>query len=254
MRRHRPSAALVVAAAALVVAVGGSAIAAVGAIPADGRFTACYQTSGNVFNRIVLLAEPGEQCPNTYARINWPAQAGGSAAGPAGPQGPAGPVGPAGPAGPAGPRGASGAADLTKLAYAVVQREVVLASDHATARCPKGTLATGGGVADIDYKHRLAGSYPHVENRTPVGWTIQLGNAPRFTTIPSERANTSPEQTIGSFGKTHSHKYILPARLMSLVGGPGPAKVRIYAVCARLLIVQAAKPRQPGTGTTRKGA
>ena len=28
-----------------------------------------HQTSGSILDRIVLLAEPGEQCPNTYARV-----------------------------------------------------------------------------------------------------------------------------------------------------------------------------------------
>ena len=44
-RLCRPSGALVVATAALLVAIGGSAISAVGAIPSEGRFTACYQTA-----------------------------------------------------------------------------------------------------------------------------------------------------------------------------------------------------------------
>jgi hypothetical protein len=37
-------AALVLSATALVVAIGGSGLAAMAAIPQDGRFTACYQT------------------------------------------------------------------------------------------------------------------------------------------------------------------------------------------------------------------
>jgi hypothetical protein len=69
---RRPSPALVVAIAALAVALGGGAVAAIGAIPSDGRFAACYQTSDSILNRIVLLAEPGEECPNTYARVSWP--------------------------------------------------------------------------------------------------------------------------------------------------------------------------------------
>ena len=54
---RRPSASLVVATAALIVAVGGTAIAALGAIPSDGRFTACYQTSDSILNRTVFLPE-----------------------------------------------------------------------------------------------------------------------------------------------------------------------------------------------------
>ena len=57
MRRHRPSASLVVATAALLIAVGGTAIAAVGAIPADGRFTACYQSSNSLLGPFLMALE-----------------------------------------------------------------------------------------------------------------------------------------------------------------------------------------------------
>jgi hypothetical protein len=104
MREMKNRAALVLSATALVVAIGGSGLAAMAAIPQEGRFTACYQTSDSLLNRIVLLAEPNEGCPDTYARVSWP-QSGG-----AGPTGPPGPQGLAGPQGPQGPRGPSGAA------------------------------------------------------------------------------------------------------------------------------------------------
>src|SRR5512146_666041 len=59
--------------AALFVAIAGSAFGATAAIPENDRFTACYQTSTDLLSRIVVLAEPNEPCPNTYARITWPA-------------------------------------------------------------------------------------------------------------------------------------------------------------------------------------
>lgn len=98
-RGGRRAQAITIVVTAVTVAVATHAVAAIGAIPSDGRFTACYQTSDNVLNRVVVLAEPGEQCPATYARVTWPAQASGGAAGPPGPQGPQGPAGPPGQAG-----------------------------------------------------------------------------------------------------------------------------------------------------------
>jgi hypothetical protein len=230
MSRRRPSAALVVAVAALLVALGGSAVAAIGAIPSDGRFTACYQTSDSLLNRIVLLAEPGEECPDSYARVSWPAQASGGAAGPAGPQGPAGAQGPAGPAGPAGPRGpAAASAGAPRLVTSVAQRHVVLGGGEFTAvvRCPKGARAVGGGGAILNsLYHEPLSSYPLVEARVPVGWVFRPFRRPRFTIVQE------------------------PARLLPLEGSK-PAEVTVYAVCARLVTIELAKPRKPGEGTKR---
>ena len=120
------------------------------------------------------------------------------------------------------------------------------------ARCPKGFAVVGGGLGGLDYKYRLVGSYPLVENRTPVGWAIVLGRSPRYTIVPGERVRTSAESTVGSFGKSHSHAYDRPARLLPLEASSAPEKITVYAVCVRLLTLQVAKPRQPGGGT-RKG-
>jgi hypothetical protein len=88
----RPSPAMLVALLALVVAAAGTGVAA---IPdGGGTFTGCYQTSPDILNRIVLLAEPVEACPPSYARVTW------------------GQTGPAGATGPAGPLGAGGATDV----------------------------------------------------------------------------------------------------------------------------------------------
>jgi hypothetical protein len=101
---------------ALVVAIGGGhAVAAIGAIPSEGRFGACYPTSVSILDRIVVLAEPGEQCPNSYARVTWLAQASGGTTGPPGPRGLL-----------AGAPGASGAADFKLLE----------AGRLAVVRCP----------------------------------------------------------------------------------------------------------------------
>lgn len=236
MRRHRPSPALVVAFAALLVAIGGTALGAIGAIPADGRFTACYQTSESLLNRIVLLAEPGEQCPNTYARVSWPAQASGGATGPAGPQGPVGPVGPTGSAGAAGPRGQVGPRGLgdpawrSKVDLTVVKRDVRgsdrdVGGSAAVARCPSGYRAVGGGGA-VEGGYALISSVPYIENRVPVGWAIDVYQLPRtkiFENVP---------QTTRSGGvPSHDHQYFLGPFLMRLEPSARPVGMTVYAVC-----------------------
>lgn len=230
-RPRRPSLPLVLSAAALIVAIGGSALAAVGAIPADGRFTACYQTSNSILDRIVLLAEPGEQCPNTYSRVSWPAQASGGSQGPAGPQGPVGPAGPAGPAGPqgpAGPRGLAASTQRSKVDLAVVKREVV-GSSPAVARCPTGYRAVGGGGV-VEKGYTLLSSMPHVEKRVPVGWAIDVYQLPRtkiFENVPQKTKKTVG----GAFFPAHDHTYFLGPFLMRLEPSRKPAEFTVYVVC-----------------------
>jgi hypothetical protein len=253
MKRRRPSAALVVAATALVVAIGGTAIAAVGAIPSDGRFTACYQTSDSVLNRIVLLAEPGEQCPNSYARVSWPAQASG---GQSGPQGPAGPQGPQGVAGPAGPRGKDGGSERTRLVYSTVERERLTDErGNASARCPKGTFAVGGGGTTKSAALALSSSRPLLENGKSVGWTVNLYHERGFRVFENV-----PQKTRENRGAVtapgHDHTYFLGPFLMAtetraLASDPPP--VTVFAVCVRLTTFDPAKAPTAGTGT-RKGS
>jgi hypothetical protein len=91
-----PHPATVIAILALVVALGGVAWSA---IPdGAGRVNACYNNIGGLVDRVVVLRDEGEQCPNDYVPVSWsqtgpPGAAG--AQGPAGPQGPPGPQGPA---------------------------------------------------------------------------------------------------------------------------------------------------------------
>ena len=233
---RRPSASLVVATAALLVAVGGTAIAAVGAIPSDGRFTACYQTSDSVLNRIVLLAEPGEQCPDTYARVSWPAQASGGGQGSAGPQGPAGPPGPAGPAGPQGQPGK--AAGSSALVTSVVMREATTTGEPVVVRCGgigKRRYAVGGGGAVVGGgSYRLGNSYPVGDDqRRPNGWAVSVAGVRRTTIVNPGRQTTS--KTIGgAFAGPHTHQFDPGARLMLLDGFGKPAVVRVFAICARV--------------------
>lgn len=250
-RVRRPSLPLILSTVALVVAIGGSALAAVGAIPADGRFTACYQTSSSILDRIVLLAEPGEQCPNTYSRVTWPSQAGGGQAGPAGPAGPPGPAGPAGAVGPVGPRGSAGDSSQSRLQVNVVEREVRLTDDRpsATARCPRGTLAVGGGGLGADGAFGYKASYPLVENRVAVGWGFALYEQPR-TRIYENVGKTTRSGGVPS----HEHSYFLGPFLMRENGRGFPDaghKVTVYAVC--IFNVQPIAKKKKNTGTVRGG-
>lgn len=237
MRLRRPSPALVVASAALVVAIGGSAIAAVGAIPSDGRFTACYQTSDNVLNRIVLLAEPGEQCPNSYARVSWPATASGGGGGIPGPQGPVGPTGPAGPQGPAGPPGKSAATN--GLVASIAMREVTASWDGSPVivRCGgigKRRYAVGGGGAIINgASYRIKDSYPvGDDNGRPNGWAVVVTGMRRYT-IVVPGSQTSSKTIGGAWAGPHTHQYDPGSRLLPLDGFGKQAVVRVFAICAR---------------------
>jgi hypothetical protein len=228
--RSRPSAALIVAVAALLVAVGGSALAAVAAIPQDGRFTACYQTSGDILNRIVLFAEPNEACPATYARVTW--SQGGGAQGPQGPPGPQGPQGPAGPA-----------ADSTSIRLAVTQRRITMRQDQdAVVRCPVGRAVGGGEVVHNGRQYVPIGSYPFVENTIPVGWAFRPQQQRRFTVDPGRLESTR----LWTGLPRHRHTFYEPARMLPLEATTlerMPVEVTVYVVCIRDPVAVPLPPR-----------
>jgi hypothetical protein len=233
----RPSAALVVAIAALLVAIGGSAFGAIAAIPSNNTFTACYQTSDNVLDRIVVLAEPNEDCPNTYARVTWPATAGGG--GTPGPQGPPGPQGQPGQQGPAGPAGPPGSAASVQLITKVVKNDTILRQDTpAVARCRSSLgavgrqfVAVGGGVVASKENPPIA-TYPVVNAQgVAEGWAARLTEAKRFTIkvlgdVPTSKAGF-PE---------HRHTVNIGSILLPLEpkGFGHGVEITVYAVCARL--------------------
>ena len=107
-----------------------------------------------------------------------------------GPMGPAGPIGPQGPPGPAGPPGPSG----------VVGVHVVTATDSesgnnepisATAECPAGEVAVGGG-----YNVSTTGNAPNVV----VSQSVPLGTNPPTGWIASgETTNSSATFTITAY-------------------------------------------------------
>ena len=232
-----PSAALLVAIAALLVAIGGSAFGAVAAIPSNNTFTACYQTSENVLDRIVVLAQPDEDCPNTYARVTWPATAGGG--GTPGPQGPPGPQGQPGQQGPPGPAGPPGSAASVQLITKVVKNQTILRQDTpAVARCRSSLgavgqqfVAVGGGVESSKDNPPIA-THPIVNARgLPDGWAARLTEAKRFTIkvlgdVPTSKAGF-PE---------HRHTVNIGSILLPLDprGFSHGVPITVYAVCARV--------------------
>jgi hypothetical protein len=97
----------------------------------------------------------------------------------------------------------------------------------------------------------LRSSHPFVENRIPVGWALRVNKTRRFRIFENV-----PQTTRSAGVPSHDHKYFLGPFLMAQENrsfSAEPATVTVHAVCVRLLNIQLAKPRQPGTGTTRKG-
>jgi hypothetical protein len=137
---------LVIASALVAASVGAGTVLALGT-RTQAEITACVEAAtGHLF------VPAAGRCPD--ASITW-SQTG--ASGPTGPAGPAGAIGPVGPAGPAGPAGQPGkdASTATRLSLdAVVTRTGLGISSArlggATAVCPSGTLATGGGGIAFD--------------------------------------------------------------------------------------------------------
>jgi hypothetical protein len=236
---RRPSPALVLAATALLVAIGGAAFGAVAAIPSNNTFTACYQTSDDLLNRIVVLAEPNESCPESYARVTWPASAGGGGAATPGPQGPIGPAGPQGSQGPPGPAGPPGSAASVHLITKVVKNETVLRQDTAAvARCRSSLgvvgrqfVAIGGGVVGSKLYPPIA-SYPVVNAQgLAEGWAARLMELPRHTVkvtgdVPTSRAGFPPHRHTVNIGSV-----MLPLEPRGFSQG---VPITVYAVCARL--------------------
>jgi hypothetical protein len=215
---------LILSATALAVAVGGTAFGAIAAIPSGGQFIACYQTSDNVLNRIVVLAEPNETCPNTYARVTWPATASGGGGGTPGPPGPAGPAGSQGPPGPP--------AAANTLVTSVAMRDVTAAGKPAIVRCSgigRRSYAVGGGGAILSGgSYRISSSYPVGDGRgRPNGWAVDVKGMVRFTThAPGSYSTTA------SLG--HRHRFDPGTRLLPLDGYGKSPVVRVFAICARL--------------------
>jgi hypothetical protein len=161
-----------------------------------GTVHACVQKSNGVLR---VVAET-VACRRTESSLDWASggapgaqgpqgprgQAG--QAGPAGPQGPAGQVGPAGPRGAAGPQGQPGLAGVQVVTATVPEGQV-----EATATCPTGKTAIGGGV--------------------DAGWTV----------VRASRPVGSPVPTGWYASKNQGFMTITPAY---------PHTLTVYAICA----------------------
>ncbi|MBU3934538.1 hypothetical protein KKC00_01025 [Patescibacteria group bacterium] len=106
---------------ASVILVAGGVVLAANSIPSpDGTIYACYKNN----NGQLRVVDDPQECLNSETAIFW------SQSGVPGPQGPAG-----------------GLSDVTYAFADSVTADQMFAS--ATAQCPTGTLATGGGWAMI---------------------------------------------------------------------------------------------------------
>ena len=150
------------------VLVGGVLLgtAVVGAQVTSGEISGCVSDrTGSL--RVV---DDGAGCRSTEHELTWGTQGPAGPPGPVGPEGPPGPAGPEGPqgaAGPAGPQGVQGsegpqglqgpAGGLSGVAIVTSEWQRLPGGGGevrgATAECPTGKVATGGGhqfTADAD--------------------------------------------------------------------------------------------------------
>ena len=144
-----------------------------------GVYTGCY----SVPTGALRLVPASLRCKRGERRVRWnqigPRGADGATGatgeqGPQGAQGPAGPTGPAGPAGPAGPPGPSGSQLVTGTPVTSAANAPRNTVTTATATCPAGTVALGGGAlvtTTTTQKERaqLIASYPSAV----ATWTAQ---------------------------------------------------------------------------------
>jgi hypothetical protein len=151
---HRPSPAMVVAFIALLLALGGGAYAQL-RIPRNSVGTAQLRANAVTSPKVK---------PRSLLRSDF--RAGQLPRGPRGLRGLQGPAGPAGLAGPAGPAGPAGATNVT-----VVQGATGVGL--ATASCPAGQRATGGGGFAIEPDAYLFDSRPNTASGTPTAWQAQ---------------------------------------------------------------------------------
>lgn len=126
--------------AGVLVMAGGVALAAHNN---PDEIHACYKNNNG---QMRFVSDPAD-CLNSETSISWN-QSG--IPGPAGPSGIPGPAGLSGIPGPAGPSGIPGPAGpsggLSGVTYAIADSTTADQRDAAaTAQCPAGTLATGGG-------------------------------------------------------------------------------------------------------------
>ena len=188
----RPSPALVVACLALTVALGGTSYAAVN-LPKNSIGTAHLKKGA--------VTGPKIKAQTLVARHFKQGQL------PAGPQGAAGPAGPQGPAGPGGTAGPAGIARAERTTRSSRLADSVTNSTGAaaTATCPQGMKAIGGGVGS-SWTHSTYGPVTSVSMRLERRLRLERGH---------EDARGIPEQLHG-----HGESGVRPRRLVGC-GIPG---------------------------------
>lgn len=145
--------------AAGIIALGGAAGGAYAAIPSssDGVFHACVNNTGPVRSIYMLNKDAGETCIGGYTEKTW------NQTGPAGATGATGATGPA---------GSSAFVRVTATATPVANGGDGYIYD-ATASCPTGYVATGGGLKDATTGSRAGGikSGPAANGK---GWRVYI--------------------------------------------------------------------------------
>ena len=116
----------------LVLAGGAVAFAAI-PNPTTGVISGCYTTASPHVLRVIDTAKT-PKCPTGTTALNW------NQKGPQGVQGPAGPAGSQGPPG-------VGSIEVVPYSISVVGNPQWLAG---TAKCPAGSVVTGGGFSQTD--------------------------------------------------------------------------------------------------------
>ncbi|HYF74383.1 MAG TPA: hypothetical protein VD864_16260 [Nocardioides sp.] len=181
-RRLVPSPAMLVALLALMIAMSGTSYAAVTLAKNSVR-------SPHIVNGQVKAADLASSSVTTAKVQDGSLVAGDFAPGelPAGAEGPAGPPGVAGPAGPAGPQGIPGPVD-TVTVVAGSAPVGVNGFGGATANCPAGMEAIGGGADAANVLTMVVtSSFPLVNNTSPIllpagqhpaatGWRVFMRN------------------------------------------------------------------------------
>jgi hypothetical protein len=140
-RFHLTRRATIVGAAAAAVAAGGSAAALATSSPSGDAYQGCLNRAlGALYNvKVNPTAPPSCFLHDTVVKWNQSGPEGAPGA-----TGATGPAGPQGPTGATGPQGPSGTASRTIAIGSFVQ--VGAGGDGtATATCPSGSTATGGG-------------------------------------------------------------------------------------------------------------
>lgn len=132
-----------------------------------GTTPTTYYACVNMRSGSIYMVNVGDTCQKGYTPINW------NQVGPQGPQGPTGPQGPQGPQGPAGPT-----QTLTSIQVYSVNDAISTGAGGAEARCPTGTLVTGGGYETLQAAdlatYIVEASFPPLNRNS---WEVEIFNS-----------------------------------------------------------------------------